>query len=1059
MIIDWYKKTGDIIEERLDDFLSKFYPKSAQLPLGNGVRLNPCPSCGHNDCCTFSNGMVWCFSCEWKGSYTSAYISLAETQGRGKGQAMHDIAEFTGIALPNIDSEEYLKESRIADIRKIAADIYHSNLMNSEERFPHPKKQGTTTALDYLEYERKRKRETLKAFRVGLAVDYFFLRDILLKEGFTKDEIKEANLNIPKGLLVYPQWCPFSRNVLRFNCKNPFKIELTDSNGNTYAPPGWSGGSRDKGFGFSPAFSFKNPIILVEGENDAAALYEHGGDKGLNVSWLSGNPKPDHFEIFKNSKAPIYLMMDNDEKGDKYVEMINDLIPDKPVYKVNYDSNFGDPDDYYKMHSSPLRMDELMAHADELKTNNSRISQDGRLWEIATRNERLTFSLSYVDERKGIVGDAKLYKKGVLSDTRTAVTLTQLPAAFKPISLHLNEKIEEYYNASGDADSKSIEDLCEIFVFSKYRKSVSKEIARKIHEANYSNDEKDKIADTVRGIIGQDAFDEVLKDMNDIQNKAVIENLNAIPTMKLSHFFSITNGDAYFYFTDVKSDADSVKRIPYFLRNDGETIRLDLLKKKDEQCLLLVDNKYELQQEVDVAKIKVSETSLTHEWAKKFKSGEMTDDDTNPYNLVKKIEGYIRRFYFHTDENVYKVIALYIYGTYYYEMFGQYPYLFLNGEKGSGKTILDIVIYMFALNARLAIHMSEAAMYRMISIDGGTIILDEIEYMTSRKSTQDNTMATILKGGYQRSGAAYRVNMDTASAEGFDIFCPKVISNINGVEDVIEDRCIRIDTYRMKIRKDFKMEDPKYFLQEKLDEIKGVTSRCVCSALSHFKTLHDFYQASHMVTNNARLTQLLTPILALARFVDASKKYKDLKDFDVAHAATSDSGEYTSSFIEYYESNIARVKNDIEGGTPEGVLKQIISRIAHELVGHIDDSSIDYIIPEDHRYRNKITYDVNTGDFIVDAIHLKVFMEEAIHEHLDMTDVSRTVKAVFSNVREKRKTVKLEGSTDELIREFSGMPQLKVRAYTFNVKDLIPSLSTFDDEDSHISDPDLKDPF
>ena len=86
----------------------------------------------------------------------------------------------------------------------------------------------------------------------------------------------------------------------------------------------------------------------------------------------------------------------------------------------------------------------------------------------------------------------------------------------------------------------------------------------------------------------------------------------------------------------------------------------------------------------------------------------------NPSRLVRQIESYIKRFYYTNDDNVYKVLALYIYMTYFYELFGQIPYLFLNGEKGSGKSILDTTIYLLASNAKMAIDISESSLFRIV---------------------------------------------------------------------------------------------------------------------------------------------------------------------------------------------------------------------------------------------------------------------------------------------------------------------------------------------------------
>ena len=120
------------------------------------------------------------------------------------------------------------------------------------------------------------------------------------------------------------------------------------------------------------------------------------------------------------------------------------------------------------------------------------------------------------------------------------------------------------------------------------------------------------------------------------------------------------------------------------------------------------------------------ECSLWSPWVDKYRNNELTDEDLNPYKLIKDLENFIKRFYFFKDKNTYKVLALYMYSTYFYELFGQIPYLFLNGEKGSGKSTLDTVLYLFCFNAKLAINITEASLFRMCSFEGGTVILDEM---------------------------------------------------------------------------------------------------------------------------------------------------------------------------------------------------------------------------------------------------------------------------------------------------------------------------------------------
>ena len=138
----------------------------------------------------------------------------------------------------------------------------------------------------------------------------------------------------------------------------------------------------------------------------------------------------------------------------------------------------------------------------------------------------------------------------------------------------------------------------------------------------------------------------------------------------------------------------------------------------------------------------------------------ISDEELEPSLLIKEIERYIRKFYYTNDNNVYKIVSLYIYTTYYYELFAQIPYLFLNGSKGSGKSILDECIKLLSFNAKMALDITEAALFRTLSVEGGVLILDEQENLNSKNRTMDNSMAAILKGGYARSGAVYRCNTE-----------------------------------------------------------------------------------------------------------------------------------------------------------------------------------------------------------------------------------------------------------------------------------------------------------
>ena len=1042
-MLQWYERCNAFIDTHLEEFLSQFYPDSMAIPIPNGYRLNPCPFCGHNDAATFTNGQVYCFSCGESGNNVSAYVEyLTRVKNGSPTEARKNVAKFCNIEIPSFGTDEEKAErkklERKYEIRRIAVEFYVQQLKTHDTKYQFHERQ--LTPMDYIKSVRGHTEDTIASFRIGFAANYLILYNLLISLGYEKEEIKDAGAYMPEGVFVHPQWHPVTKDLLRINTKNPFGAKM-NFDGKEVEIVGYSSKNSEKTCGFAPNFSFKQPIILVEGEDDAESVYEKGGKAGKNVAWLSGNFNDSQMRIFKKATKPIYLMMDNDHQGEHYIERINAELPDKMIYVIEYDKNDGDPDDYFKG-KDPLSVEELMAKAQPLETKAFATSKDNDTWTIANRHKSLVFIMRQIDERKGtIAGDAKLFKNGEPVDGKNNAVLTTLPQSFKPMSILLSEEIDKHYSEAREKLYElSWKEMLEMYRFSKYKAEIIKAFANKAHKS------KDPLEQTIvrlRESIGQDAVDEVLKEINDIQNRGVLDKIVTIPTLKLSHFFSIKNNDAYFYFTAVKYDGDTIRRIPYLLRNDGEMIRLDLYKRKDSQCLLLIDNKYELPEEVNEAKMELEECSLMADWAESYSEGNVKPEDICPDTIIREIETYIRKFYYSADDNLYKVVALYVYGTYFYEMFGQYPYLFLNGQKGSGKTILDIVIYMFALNAKLAVNISEAALYRIVALEGGTMILDEIENLTSRTKSQDSLMATLLKGGYQKGGKAYRYNRDLNKSEGFEVFSPKVISNIFGVEDVIEDRCIRIDTQRMKVQKGFKLEDPKYYHKEKLNEIRDVTSKAALSALKHFQALNHIYNNSHMVTNNARLTQLLTTVLALARFVDTSKTDVGLKDNYKKIDAEKLDGEYTKAFLEYYESKIVVVKDEIEANTPEGVIKSIVNQVAHELSGFIAEKDLSYTDSLKHKYVNAIKYTEDTGEFVLDALHMKTFMEETLSDYkISLAEVHQHMKKVFNLDNTKRRDVHLLNSPD-VSNEFNGNKKLKVQHYEFNVKDFVKGANSF----------------
>lgn len=974
-----------MISENPEKFYESFLPESNLEHVGSNIRLQPCPKCGHYDCCTITPGEV-AVNCFSPGCFSGNHLKfIFEILGYNY-DTIHRVAEFYGI--PYTEAGE--PEVDITDeIRQIAVKFYNKKLLEDN------------AAITHQIQTRGHSMEIIKTFMVGYSKNYKELYDGLISLGYTYEQIKEAKVWIPDGLILYPYFDPFSKKVTRFNTKNPFNVTYKGK-----VTKGFSVGS--KSMMTSPKLNF-DYLILVEGENDLMTVYANGGD---SVMAVGGKLSKDQLEVLKKVLPrfkKLYCMFDNDEAGREYEDAINENFPHIPVYHVDY-GNSSDPDDAYKRDGLNTPIPELLASATLLETKGYNVSHINNVWTAENRKERLEFEILDKNKNGSLVGTIKYFKDGELHDIQYEKTLAK--CKFKPLNFYLIDAIEEFFNEN--LESRPLEELVSIYAYSKWKGQIIRLIAKKVFEVVESD--REQLIVYLRRCLGEEVTDIILKELNELQNEEIV-NYSSIPRMKIGQFFSVKNDEAFMYFTYVKKDGDTIRKLPYLVTNDKELIRLDLYKRKDEQCIILIKNKYELPIEVPQAIMDLQRISLSQNMVEKYINEEIPERELDPKFLIRRIENFLRKYYYSDDDNTFKVLALWIYGTYCYELFGQYPYLFLNGPKGSGKTILDICLDLLAFNPKMTVSVTNASLFRSISIEGGTLILDEMENLTSRYKTMDSDLAAVLKGGYMRSGAAMRCDKDNGNTpQMFDVFGPKVISNIFGLEDIIGDRCIQVNT--STVRKDYrsKLEDPKQLYIDGLSNVRELTSKCALSILEHFQNIYKVYKENVFETENARLSQILRPIQTLANIAGP---------------------DYEKAFLEFYQNNVKVIKEEVEYETPEGALKDILIDICKEIMG---EKEINYISQNIHKYKNEIKVDYNEGSFEIDMLHIKTFMEEVIGgKKMDGRQINtwvRRVSPVNMYERKRRTTVSLED--ESLIEEYNGNTRLKVYVYKFYLTDFIP---------------------
>lgn len=191
------------------------------------------------------------------------------------------------------------------------------------------------------------------------------------------------------------------------------------------------------------------------------------------------------------------------------------------------------------------------------------------------------------------------------------------------------------------------------------------------------------------------------------------------------------------------------------------------------------------------------------------------------------------------DPREYLYRALWDIGSYFFHLFASYPYEYLGGVKRSGKTKALMLHKALAFNAVLSNNMSTASLYRLIQNARCTLLIDESEKLATPERAQE--FRSILLAGYKSGERVYRVEKNAKERlvpEAFDVYSPKALANIGGLEDVLEDRVAHPTFMKRSLKvsitnRDVRLEDPLW---------SRLRSLLYAFFLSHWKGVLEVYE-------------------------------------------------------------------------------------------------------------------------------------------------------------------------------------------------------------------------
>jgi hypothetical protein len=144
-----------------------------------------------------------------------------------------------------------------------------------------------------------------------------------------------------------------------------------------------------------------------------------------------------------------------------------------------------------------------------------------------------------------------------------------------------------------------------------------------------------------------------------------------------------------------------------------------------------------------------------------------------------------------TDDHA-RVLSHWILHTWLFDAANVTPYLYIySSDPGSGKTRLLEVLGVLARNARRADNMTAPVMFKIISRERPTLLIDEVDTIWS--GSRNEPKRNVLNTGYKRGGCAWREQ--ARELIQFPTFSPKVLAGINNgfMPSTVRDRCIPIE--------------------------------------------------------------------------------------------------------------------------------------------------------------------------------------------------------------------------------------------------------------------------
>lgn len=235
-----------------------------------------------------------------------------------------------------------------------------------------------------------------------------------------------------------------------------------------------------------------------------------------------------------------------------------------------------------------------------------------------------------------------------------------------------------------------------------------------------------------------------------------------------------------------------------------------------------------------------------------------------PWQLYHKLESLYQERIWFAEEGNYVILSLYTLLSYIYPVFDAIPYLHLTGLAGTGKTHVARIVAALAFNGHVEVDPTEASLFRTIEATRGLVVLDDQETGVTNRKHSDNPFMTILKTGYKRGARVTRLERrgNDFVPLTFDVFSPKIITNVFGLEDILADRTIPILMREMPQGLDRRINTSPL----RPEESQPLVDDLFLFAMRHTAPIAKL--ASEPSQHQSRTEEIFWPLYVLATYID-----------------------------------------------------------------------------------------------------------------------------------------------------------------------------------------------